>query len=107
MVVDLQLRSESFSRDLDKVRSQVGRSRKSMDDFGSSVTRAVGSFLTVGAAVQAVKALGSEVLEAEAASMKLEAVLRATGNAAGLTASQIDAMSKSLQRSSGIDDEAI
>lgn len=107
MVVDLQLKSEAFSRDLEKVKGQVRRGKKDFDDMGDSVGRALGRFITVGAAVQAVRYLGKEIMEAEAASAKLEGVLRATGNAAGVTSRQISEMATSLHRSTGVDDDLI
>jgi len=49
----------------------------------------------------------TEAARAEQAHLKLEAVLRATGNAAGLVKPQLDAYAESLKRATGIDDDAI
>ena len=45
--------------------------------------------------------------EAQVEQVKLEAMLRATGGAVGLTATQLDAMASSLSRATGIDDELV
>lgn len=62
----------------------------------------------------AMSALGGVVsssvgafLESEQVTAKLNAVLKSTGGAAGVTASQVEALSASLQSATGIGDEAI
>lgn len=57
--------------------------------------------------VAALKSSVAAAIEAEQAELKLEAVLRATGGAAGLTSQQIIAMSEDFQRRFGINDEAV
>ncbi|MBI3043587.1 MAG: phage tail length tape measure family protein [Betaproteobacteria bacterium] len=58
-------------------------------------------------AIGGLKAMITETARAEQANLKLEAVLRATGNAAGFTKAQLDAEAESLKRSTGFDDDQV
>jgi hypothetical protein len=67
---------------------------------------AAAAMIGTGLAV-ALRASVTEAARAEQAHLKLEAVLLATGHAAGLSKSQLDAQAEGLKRSTGFDDDQI
>lgn len=72
-----------------------------------TVGAAVGVTLGVGALVQAVSALGAKTIDGERSLNALNATIRATGNAAGLTATQLEDLGSQIQESTVFDDDAI
>jgi len=101
---------------------QVQTTQKTTENFGKSFGKEMVSELMrfagpVGAAIavkegfQAIIKYGKEAVaefeNADAATKKLEAVIRATGGAAGLTASQMGDLADSLSKVTGVDDDSI
>lgn len=99
-----------------KLNSESKEGAKANDELGASTTALGSSLKVMGlAAAAAVAALGVSTVreaakayaEAEQSNARLNAVLRATGNAAGLSADQINALADSLAATTQFDDEAI
>lgn len=65
------------------------------------------AFVSVQTALNVLRGIGREVMEAERATASLNAVLRATGGAAGLTAQQIGELAEELERTTLFDDTEI
>lgn len=67
----------------------------------------VAASVTLGAAVNLLENLGEKAIEAEQASAKLDAVLKATSYAAGLTASQIGVMAHAMSMVGDVTEEEV
>jgi hypothetical protein len=82
--------------------------RSAMGSMGSAVkgVGAIGAAAFAGLSI-ALKSSLDSFLEAEEASAKLSAVLRATGNAAGFTKQQLDAQASSFEAITKFSDDAI
>lgn len=81
---------------------------------GTSIGRAFGKMFVLGASVIAAAGVGNllkgsieEAREAQKVGAATEAIIKATGGAAGLTADQIGGLSSRLSALTGVDDEAI
>lgn len=100
-VINLVARDQRFRGVTNRVMRSMQRLKARME----GVARAARRMLFVGlAAIGGMLKLSAEQSKAEA---KLEAVLRATGNAAGFTAKQIKQQAAALQKLTGIGDETI
>lgn len=99
--VDLIANDSRFRGAMKRVSSTMERVRERM----MAVSRAARRTLLVGAAAVAgfLKLAADQIRE----ETKLEAVLKATGNAAGFTATQLKRQASELQSLTGIGDEAI
>jgi phage-related minor tail protein len=75
--------------------------------FGSMILRIGGTIFAVSRLVALFKDIFSSGHEADMVMVKLEASLAATGNAAGLTANQLEEMSKKLAQGTLFDNTAI
>lgn len=106
-VVLLKAETAQFTRSMDGVRAKVGSVEKSMNAMGSAVKTAVAGFVTFEAGRRVLQFAATTIMEAEQATAKLEATIRATGGAAGLTAKQIKAMADELERRTLFDDKDI
>jgi hypothetical protein len=102
----------SFKADMTDLNKSVGGAVRNMKkDFGAlmDVGKQIGvGFTAVGGAIAA--GLGFAVkaaAESEQAQAQLAAVLKSTGEAAGLTADELNKMSEALARQTTFDDEAI
>jgi len=73
----------------------------------SQLLRTFGGIVGGGAVASVFTAMVNEAKEAEVQSVRLSAVLRATGYAAGLTKGELDGMADSLAEISQFDDEGI
>ena len=100
-------------RQLDQAGSQVeGRFSQTgakLQDFGKK-TAMVGAGLTAGLTLPLVafgKKAFDEAQEAQKVGAQTAAVIKSTGGAANVSASQVDKLASSLSRKSGIDDEVI
>ncbi len=75
--------------------------------FGRALTFASGAFLAGAALGAAIRTATDEFKQATRVQAQTQAVIKATGGAANVTADQVDALSKSLLNVSGVDDEVI
>lgn len=107
LVAELKLQSEAFERKLDRVDKQVRGARKSFNDMTATVKSWAAGFLTVEAALRGIQFAARVVMEAEQASAKLDAVLKATGQTAGLTADDIKLLADQLERTTLFDDKEL
>jgi hypothetical protein len=93
------------------VKDKTKESSEGIGDFVESLTGISPASLTVGAALTAVgmalKWSLDQAAEAEVAQAKLEAVLHATGNAAGMSVGQLNDLANEVSRLSGLDDELV
>jgi len=97
---ELNLRDNKFNRGLDRVSRRLRQLKVHLQTAGRYATR----FLFVaGGALAALIKLSGEQAQAEA---RLEAVLKATGHAAGFTADELKAMAAGLQKVTTFGDEA-
>jgi len=67
----------------------------------------IGAAAAIGATVAALKFSVGQAMEAERVDAQLNAVLKSTKNAAGLTADELDNMANSLSKMSAVEDETI
>lgn len=100
-VLDLVSRDSRFLASMSRVRRAVAGLEARMAGVASSARRML---LIGGAAIAGFLALAGQQIAAET---KLEAVLKATGNAAGLSAEQLKAHAAAIQEISGVGDEAV
>ncbi len=111
-MADRTLRVEIVG-DASSLQKTFGQAGSKADSFGKSLGRvgkyaglALGGAALGGIAVT-LKAGISEWTESAKVAAQTGAVLKSTGGEAGVTAKQIDALAGSIQRKSGMDDEAI
>ena len=92
---------------------KAGGAAGGISGFGASILnlKSVIAGAAVGAGLYKLTDWMSETIklagESQAEQVKLEAMLRATGGAVGLTAAQLDTMATTLSRATGIDDELV
>lgn len=98
--IDVKPRSENFGKETDK---QV---TKQLGGLGN-VAKAIGATLAAGAAVHFVDGFVKAAQESQKISRVTDAVIKSTGAAAGLTATQVGDLATSLSNLSGVDDELI
>lgn len=109
LVVNLSANTSKFSGGINKARGDV-QSFSSM--AGSAMTSMLGpiaavaaGYLTIGAAVslvsKAIQISGEKITQTQ----KMDAVLAATGNAAGLAREEYDKLADSMQKTTNIDGE--
>jgi len=105
--IQMAMNLARLSADMSKSKDIVGGAMKSMSSAISSVRNLLGSF-GVGIGIGAFgRGIVQAAAEAEQASSRLTAVLKATGNAAGFTKEQLDDMAEAMAASTQFDDEAI
>lgn len=73
----------------------------------SSVKGQIAAAFSVGAVVAFMKTTVTAAMEAEQASARLDATLRATGGSAGIMRRELDDLAEQLQKDTGFDDESI
>ena len=114
LIAELSANSAAFQKDLGKAASYLHSFEASTNKTLSMVHRgfsrlgnSVAAFLSVGAIVKFGEASIEAARQSEEASARLGAVLKATGNAAGLTRDDLDKMAESMAASTQFDDESI
>lgn len=107
LVIDLRAETASLTRNLAAARGEIRQTSDSMAKLQDFAKGMLTGFLSFETGKRLVGEYVSAVREAEQAQAKLDAVLKATGHSAGLTANQIDRLSTDLSKSSLFDDEAI
>jgi phage-related minor tail protein len=90
-------------RALRAVEDNLGRVNKAADAVGRTLQ---GAFVAT-TAIAAGKAFATAAIEAEQASKRLDAVLKATGHSAGLTKDELDGMADAMAESTQFDDESL
>lgn len=90
--------SRGVSSQLEGLSSRFGMVGRAMAALGPV---GLGAGAALGGVAAALTAAGIRAAESEKIAQRLEAVLRITGNAAGLTARQIDEFASSIERSTG------
>lgn len=115
----LTVRLEGDADSLKRTLQGAGRELDDFENAGGRVSRGLGgafSVLQIGVAASAAAIVGAgavvrdfagAAMEAERANVELEAVLRASGNAAGITAEAIRMNATELQKLTGTSDEAL
>jgi lambda family phage tail tape measure protein len=100
--------------DLARLSSDMNKSKQivsgAMGDMNRAIGVVKGALGALGLGFSALafgRAITREALEAEQASNRLSAVLRATGSAAGFTKKQLDEMAESMALATQFDDESI
>lgn len=99
--LDLIAKDARFLSSMNRVRRAVERVKDRMAGVASSAKRML---LIGGVAIAGFLALAGQQIAAET---KLEAVLKATGNAAGISAEQLKAHAAALQDITGVGDEVV
>ena len=103
-MIDLILRTKKQGNAAKETEKDLQKLNKTSADLLKEFT---GLTLGVGALAAGMKWIVGEAGEAEIATARLNAVLKATGGVAGLTADELNNMATSLSNMSGVDDEAI
>lgn len=96
-----------FVRDVGKAAYAMEKTQKQIEGAVKGINRAMGA-ITGGVITTAVfKRIIDEASQAESAAKKVDAVLRATGGAAGVTSKQVDELADSYSKLTGVDDDVI
>ncbi|MBI4916879.1 MAG: phage tail length tape measure family protein [Acidobacteria bacterium] len=93
-----------------KVSTAAAGAQKSFGGLTSAAAGLAGAFgglLSIGAVATALRSVVGASIEAERADIKLQAVLKATGYVAGVTAEQIGGYASQMQSLTGVDDDTI
>lgn len=93
--------------DTQRALASVRRGFEQVEGAVHGVQRATVGLVGIAAAAAGVRQFLTAASEAEQASNRLAAVLRATGHAAGMTKKELDGMAESMADSTMFDDEAI
>ncbi len=101
LVIKIGGSSKQFSEELDKVK----RETESLESGLSQIGKAAG--LSFAALSGAMGLAVAAFREGEQVAFQTEAILKATGYAAGITAGQLDELSTAISRNSTLDDEAV
>lgn len=98
----------------DKTRAGVDSARSGLGDIEKGIGSLVAKALTIGAAIQVFRTLVNAVKDAEQAFFvqeqavaKLNAVIRSTGGAAGMTSGALQRLATEIQRTTGYGDEMV
>lgn len=102
--LDLILRTKKEGDAVKQSNKDLQNLKKSSNDLVRELT---GLTLGVGTVAAGLKWMIGEAGESELATAKLEAVLKATGGAAGMTSDALNDLAGALSNMSGVDDEAI
>lgn len=98
--------ARTASRDLDRLTDQAGKSERSAHKMGKAWGVALG-LIGSAAVVGGIRAVIKNTIEQERVTAQLEARLKSTGNAAGLTKDQLLDMASGLQAVTTFGDEAV
>lgn len=111
--LDLEIRSQSVADATTRLAQLAQQGAKTEQQVGGSANRMGAAFgalrpLIAGAlAAFSVSAIVREISEAERANAQLEAVLKSTGQQAGITAEQVRGLADELQRTTTVSDDAV
>jgi hypothetical protein len=94
-------------RDLGAFKGNVEGMLGSVTKLGTGLLKGLGIGLTIGELARQTKITVEAFADAERQGLRLNAVLRATGNTAGISAEELKKMAEGLSRSSLFDDKAI
>lgn len=96
-----------FMSDIQKAGTSLEKLEKTVSGTVKGINGALGALgVTLGAGAVFGRML-DEAKQAESAAKKVEAILRSTGGAAGITAKQVDDLASSMSDLTGIDDDVI
>jgi hypothetical protein len=114
LLIDIAANTSQLKTDLAEARKELGVFRGSVEGgmaavgrMGQSLLGLAGGVLTVRALGSAVKSAFVEFAQAERQSLRLEAVIRATGGAVGITAREFKGLAQELERSTLFDDKEV
>ena len=107
LLIQLAADTALLQRDMGKAVGIVNSNAKRMSAAMDTVKRSFAGIISVVAVQRAFKAVIAATAESEAAMRQLEARIKSTGGAAGLTAKQVAESAKKFQAASTFDDEAI
>lgn len=107
LVVAFRADVAQFRRELDGVKREVKQTESTIQGMAASVKNAFAVFGGAAAIVGGVQAVMRAVLEQEKAAAKLDATLRATGGAVGLTRDELMGLADQVAKQSLFDDDAI
>lgn len=106
LVVDLRAKTAHFARGMKKGRKELTGFQKAVGRINKTLGGLTAALTAVGVAAIGVK-FGRLLAEQEKAEAKLEAVIRATGKAAGFTAGELKQTAAELQKITAIGDDTI
>lgn len=110
LVARLRLDSTDFDRKTKGVETQMGRLQRQATTTGNVFKGILGGAAAIGAVRGLTTFLRggvNEFMEMEAAGAQTASVIRSTGGAAGVTASQVDKLASKIQGLTGIQDDQI
>ena len=107
LLIDIEASTAALSRDMNRAVGIVNSNAKRMSSAMDTVRRSFVGIVSIVAIQRAFKAIISASAESEAAMRQLEARIKSTGGAVGLTAKQISDSAKAFQNASTFDDESI
>lgn len=99
--------AKEAARDLDKLGKEAKDASGQVGGLGKTLATLGVGFIAGKLIGAGLSAIIQNTIEAEKAQSQLQAVLKSTGGAAGLTAQQLNLMAQSLQAVTTFDDEAI
>lgn len=99
--------TDGAKRSTKEIEGAVGGLGQKISGFGRELAGALGVGFGAGAAIAALSAITDKTIEGERAVSRLNAALRSTGNAAGVTQRGLNSINKELQDKSIFDDDAI
>jgi phage-related protein len=115
MAVEIKIVSDYNSKGVDAAQRDLGKLSKSTSGMGSSfggamkgigAVAAVGGLAVAGVAT-ALTAVGKAAQESVSVTKSTEAIIKATGGAANVTADQVGKLANAISSKTGIDDEQI
>lgn len=89
-----------------KAQGPIDDQRTGFDKLKDSIFNVRSAIATLGIGL-AMKSVVSNIIEAERASAQLEAAIKSTGGAAGVTADQVRQMATQMQRTTTVSDDAV
>lgn len=114
LLIDIVANTSQLKTDLDGARRELGSFRGHVEGtmgkiqgLGKSLLALGGVSLTIGGLGKAAIDAATSFAAAERQSLRLDAVLKATGNTAGVSAKELKALASSLSLHSLFDDKAI
>jgi hypothetical protein len=107
LVLLMRAETAAFRRDMQTVRSTVAGVEKGMASMKGAVAGALAGYATFQTAVRFVQAVARETMAAQQSNAKLEATVRATGHAAGVTADELKGMADAMEAGTLFDDSEI
>lgn len=95
-----------LQKDMQEAKGMIGGTMRDVERIMKTAATSIGA--AFGAVIGAISfdAIVKAAHEAEKASVRLDAVIRATGNSAGFARAQLDAMADSMANATQFDDEA-